>query len=56
MVVKLKTTNSMYRIKNYGGKQVIESLIKKEKESSKLNKIYKSKSKFEWEKKNERCI
>lgn len=51
MVVKLKTTNSMYRIKNYGGKQVIEPLIKNEtKDSSKLNKIYKFKPKFEWEK------
>lgn len=51
MIVKLKTINSMYRIKNYDGKQVIEPLIKKEtKESSKLNKIYISEPKFEWEK------
>lgn len=51
MIVKLKTINSMYGIKKYGGKQVIEPLIKKEtKESSKLNKIYISEPKFKWEK------
>lgn len=51
MIGELKIINSMYRIKKYAGKQVIEPLIKKEtKKSSKLNKIYISEYKFEWEK------